>query len=166
MRVLRVEGPGTDPRIAEAIGAAVVAFNGALDIRLRFLAIGIEETVLAAGEPHAAPEAVARSLSSAPFEAVVLLGDPEVAHACAAAADRAGVPVVRVGAGLRSGGAADASRAVDRIARALVALDDAAAEALRGEGFSPSEEPRGDDPAAAGERVVRALTRVRRISPC
>ena len=167
MRVLRVHGPGADLRVADAIGAAVAAFNGALDIRLRFLAIGIEETVLdASATSPDGTAAAARALREAPYEAVVLLGDPEAAHTLSTAAKDVGVPVVRVGAGHRKGRTADAARAADRLALAHVALDAASAAVLREEGFSAPHDPPGDDPAAAGERVVRALTQVRRLKSC
>ena len=153
-------------RTAWLIAASVAAFNGSLDIRLRFLAIGIEETVLDLDDRRGAAERVTRVLADGGFSAVVLAGDAVLAQACATAASRAGVPVVRVGAGERAGDGADASRAADRLAQAHVALDAASAASLAAEGIGAAEDVRSGDLASVGERVVRALSRVRRLSSC
>jgi hypothetical protein len=164
MKVLRVEAPGTDPALAQAIAAAVASFNANLDIRLRFLSIGIEETVVRPADAASAAERVGAELARGGVDAVLLLGDGEAAVAAAAAAVRAQAPLVRPGAGRRSGPAADAARAVDRLANVLIAHDAAALEALREEGLAAAE-TLGRVPAA-GERVVRALTAARRRDPC
>jgi UDP-N-acetylglucosamine 2-epimerase len=179
MKVLRVHAPGTDPVLAGHVTAAVRTFNAELDIRLRFLAIGIEERVLdvqdaagaaeqvgaALGGAQDASEATASGPDGAPApttDAVLLLGGGEAAVAAAATAARARVPVVRVGAGARGEGA-DAARAVDRLAAVRLAHDDLALQALREEGLGEASETVGapGDPAS-GERIVRALSRARR----
>ena len=43
MKLLRILCPGHDPVASTALRDGVVAFNRGLDIRLRFLAIGIED---------------------------------------------------------------------------------------------------------------------------
>lgn len=161
MRVLRIHAPGTDAAVADAITGAVRAFNAALDIRLRFLAIGIEETLAARGAPVGRADTVADALGEAAYDAVVLLGDAEAALVCAGAVERAGVPLVRVGAGARAGREAGAARALDRLARTAVALDEAAAAALGAEGI-PCVGPGAGEAQGPGELVVEALMRIRR----
>jgi hypothetical protein len=171
MKVLRVHAPGADPRLGPSIEAAVRAFNGGLDIRLRFLAIGIEEQVTEAPDAATAAETVGGALgtgASAPgADAVLLLGGGEAAVAAASAAVRARVPVLRVGAGERTGPGADAARAVDRLSAVLLVHAADAAAALRAEDAAAAVEVIGapDDPAI-GERIVRALSRARRRWPC
>src|SRR6185503_5851476 len=75
MRVLRVHAPGTPTAVAEAVGRAAVEFNRGLDIRLRFLSIGIEETVVEVADAADAAERVAAALAERPSDAVVLFGE-------------------------------------------------------------------------------------------
>lgn len=168
MRVLRVHAPGTDARVASGIAAAVRAFNAGLDIRLRFLAIGIEESVLEIADAADAAASVSAAIGAAtagarPTDVVIVLGHGAASVAAATVAARERVPLVRVGAGDRSGAGADADRAADRLAATRLAHDAAGLSALRDEGLADGAEVVGtpDDPAS-GERIVRALYRARR----
>jgi alkyl hydroperoxide reductase subunit AhpF len=165
MRVLRVHAPGTPRGLAERVGRAIVEFNQGLDIRLRFLAIGIEETVIDAESAAAAADGVAAELARRQPDAVVVLGDGPAALAAAACAARAGRAVVRVGAGRRDGALADESRAIDRLAALHLVHGAAAAKALDEEGLTAQRVDVGDaEDAASGERIVRALSRARRAA--
>lgn len=167
MRVVRVHAPGAEEVLAAAVAEAVRAFNGALDIRLRFLAIGIEETVLAVADAASAAEAVGAALESREgrtgADVVLILGDGDAAVAAATVARRAQVPALRVGAGDRPGPDPGAARAVDRICSVLLARGAEAVRTLREEGVTGEIEDVGEpgDPAT-GERIVRALARARR----
>ena len=165
MKVLRILAPGTPPRLADAVRRAVVEFNRGLDIRLRFLSIGIEETVIEAADSAAASDAVTQAMRSTAPDVVVVLGEGAAALAAATAAVRERATLVRVGAGRREGSDADASRAIDRIASVLLHAGPAAAAALDAEGLTAHRIDIGDpgDPAA-GERIVRALARARRAA--
>lgn len=159
MKVLRIHAPGTSRALAERVGSAVADFNRGLDIRLRFLSIGIDESVL--DVPDAATADAAAAAEPRP-DALVLLGDGAAAVAAATCAARAGIAVVRVGAGRRSGADPDAARAVDRLAAVLIVHDAACARALQAEGVSGLVVDVGgeDDPSAAG-RIVEAVSRAR-----
>jgi hypothetical protein len=143
VRLLTVAAPG-GAAARDAVSPALRAWTKGLDIRLRFLNIGIEERVLdlPPGSAEAAGVAVERDLASFRPDVLLLHGGGDAALGAALAAARAGIPVVRSAAGRRDGAAADAERAADRLAAALLAADaparDAlAAEGLRGEPFSP-----------------------------
>ncbi len=166
MRVLRVHAPGTPPAVADAVGRAVVDFNRGLDIRLRFLSIGIEETVVEIGDAAGAAETVSQAAGRLAPDAVVLFGDGPAALAAAAAAARSKAPLVRVGAGRRVGVDADAARAIDRLAALLVVDGAAAAAALAAENLAaPCVEVGGFADAAAADKIVRAVSRARRAGP-
>ena len=166
MKVLRVEAPGASAALTRSIEDAVRAFNAGLDIRLRFLSIGIEETAIAPADAAAAAEQAGLALAKGDVDLVLVLGEGEAALAAAAAAARAQVPLVRVGAGRRTGPHADANRGVDRLAASHLAHDKAALAALAAEGISGAESIGEPSDPAAGERVVRALTTARRRDPC
>jgi UDP-N-acetylglucosamine 2-epimerase len=162
VRLLTVVAPGGGAA-REAVSAALSAWTRGLDIRLRFLNIGIEETVLeldgaaGPGEPAAAALAsVERALRRAAPAAVLLHGRGPAALAAAVSAAKAGVPVVRTGAGARDGPGADEDRAADRLGAVLLAAGPAALEALRAEGLAA--EPFTPDAA------VRAVVRIQRES--
>ena len=169
MRVVRVHAPGADDALAAAVTDAVRAFNAALDIRLRFLSIGIEETVLAVAEAASAAETVDGALTGrggAPgADVVLILGTGEAAVAAATAARRAQVPALRVGAGERGGSdsEAGAGRALDRLCNVLLARGEGPVRVLREEDVPGEIEDVGEpgDPAT-GERIVRAIARARR----
>lgn len=163
MRILRIHAPGTDEGLARALGEAVVAFNRGLDIRLRFLSVGIDEQVVAVEQAAHAAESVGEALRTGGIEMAVLFGDGEAALSAAAAVGRAQSVLVRVGSGVRVGAGADTSRAIDRIAAVRLALGPEAAAALADEGLDPPGENVGaaDDPETAG-RIVKALSRARR----
>ena len=165
MRILRIHAPGTDPALAEAVGDAVRVFNSELDIRLRFLAIGIEEQIVEVGDPAHAAEAVATAVRRHTPEAVVLMGDGETAVAAAASVKRSGSALVRVGAGGRGGPHADAARAVDRLATLLLAHGEEAMTVLETEELTEGRHDVGpaNDPET-GARIVRALCRARRAN--
>jgi UDP-N-acetylglucosamine 2-epimerase len=160
MKVLRVHAPGVPGALAERVGRAVADFNRGLDIRLRFLSIGIDESVIAVEGPGAA-DAVTASMETRP-DVIVVLGDGAEAVAAATSASRAGIAVVRVGAGRRGGTDPDAARAVDRLAAVLLVHDAAAARALASEGAAGLVVDVGaeDDPSAA-VRIVEAVSRAR-----
>ena len=171
MKVVRVHAPGADEAVGRSIESAVRAFNASLDIRLRFLSIGIEERVLRVADAEAAAEQVAAALAASGggpgADVLVLLGGSEAAVAAAAAAARSHVPVLRVGAGERTGRDADAARSVDHMASIAIVHGPACAAALRDEGVAADVEDVGDARGAAlGEHIVRVLSRARRRGPC
>jgi hypothetical protein len=165
MKVLRVHAPGTSTAVADAVGRAAVEFNRGLDIRLRFLSIGIEETVVEVKDAADAAEAVAAAVSERAPDAVVLFGDGAAALAAATSAARGRTALVRVGAGRRVGADADSARAIDRLAALLIVDGPAAAAALDAENLVVPRVDVGDfeDPSA-GEKIVRAVSRARRGS--
>lgn len=165
MKVLRVEAPGTSPGVAASVGRAVAEFNRGLDIRLRFLSIGIEDSVVQASEAASAADAVAAAIAASAPDLVVLFGDGPAALAAAGVAIRSNAMLVRVGAGRRDGESADAARAIDRLAAIHLVHDAAAVAALDAESAPGQRIDIGDaaDPAA-GERIVRALSRARRTA--
>jgi hypothetical protein len=163
MKVLRVHAPGTPQGLADQVGRAVTDFNRGLDIRLRFLSIGVEETVLAVADAAGAAESVDAAIRERTPEVVVLFGGGPAALAAAACAVRERAVLVRAGAGRRDGPDADAARAIDRLATVLLVHGAAAGAALEAEHAPGQRVEVGDagDPAA-GERIVRALSRARR----
>jgi alkyl hydroperoxide reductase subunit AhpF len=165
MRVLRVHAPGTPRGLAERVGRAVVEFNRGLDIRLRFLSIGIEETVIDVESSPAAATAVAASLAECVPDVVVVFGDGPAALAAAVCAARGGAIVVRAGAGRREGPAADEARAIDRLAALHLVHGAECAKVLDDEAVAGQRVDVGDaDDPASGERIVRALSRARRAA--
>jgi len=165
MRVLRIHAPGTPRGLADRVGRAVVDFNRGLDIRLRFLSIGIEETVIEAESAASAADGVAAALRGSNPDLVVVFGDGPAALAAAACAARAQTIVVRAGAGRRDGPAADEARAIDRLSALHLVHDAAGAKVLEEESVPGQRVDVGgaDDPAS-GERIVRALSRARRAA--
>ena len=158
MRILTVVAPGGG-EMRESVSLAVNAWTRGLDIRLRFLNIGLEETVLVLpsgrgpAEPAAAGlEAVEQAISRLRPGAVLLHGGGPAALAAAVTAAKAGVPVVRTGAGRRDGPDGDAERAADRLATVRASADAAALAVLRDEGLDGTE--------GSPEEVVKALVRV------
>lgn len=160
MRLLTVVAPGgaaTRAALSEALGA----WTRGLDIRLRFLDMGVEESVLVLDGPEGprapagpALEAVERVLARDRPTVVVLHGRGPAALAATVTAGKAGIPLVRVGAGLRDGPSADEDRAVDRLATVRLAAGEAGLEALRSEGL-PAE-------PYTPEAAVRAVIRLHR----
>ena len=165
MKVLRVEAPGTQRDLAQSVGRAVSQFNRGLDIRLRFLSIGIEDSVIEVADAAGAADALAVTLGAGAPDLVVLFGDGPAALAAAGVAVRSNALLVRVGAGRRGGIDADTARAIDRLAAIHLVHDAAAAAALDLESAPAQRIDVGDagDPAA-GERIVRALSRARRTA--
>jgi len=165
MKVLRIHAPGTDARLADSLTAAIESFNRSLDIRLRFLAIEIDEDVLVLESPEQAQERVGDAVVAHGASACVVLGGGVVALAAATAAARARCVVLRVGAGERDADDAETSRALDRIAAIRLAHSPQAAGVLEGEGLTSAVEIVGA-PADenVGERIVRVLARVPRTS--
>lgn len=165
MRVLRVHAPGTPRALAERVGRAVSEFNRGLDIRLRFLAIGIDETVLDVSDEAQALEAVAAAAQRLAPDVVVVFGEGPPALAATAAAARTRAVVARAGAGRRDGPEADAARAADRLASLHLVESGEHADALEAEGVPGRRvEVGAADAPDAGERIVRALSRARRGS--
>lgn len=169
MRLLTVVAPGGEARQG-AVSAALAAWNRALDIRLRFLHIGVEEAVLVLvsvpgpGEPAASSLGeVERAIERERPAMVLLHGGGPGALAAAVTSAKAGIPVVRTGAGRREGPHADEERAADRLAAGCLADDGAAMAALRGEGLGERSGETGPpaDPGSA-ERVVKAVIRILR----
>lgn len=163
MKVLRVQAPGTPRELAESVARAVVEFNRGLDIRLRFLSIGIEETVVEVDDAAGSAESVAIAMRETAPDVVVLFGEGAAALAAATIAVRERAVLVRGGAGRRHGPNADADRAIDRLAAVHLVHGAADARNLESEGATGQTIDVGaaGDPAA-GERVVRALSRARR----
>jgi UDP-N-acetylglucosamine 2-epimerase len=163
MRVLRIHAPGTPRGLADRVGRAVADFNRALDIRLRFLSIGIEETVLDVDSAAGAAESVAAALAERAPDVVVVFGDGPAALAAAACAARGRVVLARAGAGRREGPAADEARAIDRLASLHLVHAAECAKILEDEAVAGQRVDVGgaEDPSS-GERIVRALSRARR----
>jgi hypothetical protein len=163
VRVLRIHAPGTPGDLAAGVGRAVVEFNRGLDIRLRFLSIGIEETVIEVADAAGSAESVALAIRTGLPDVVVLFGEGAPALAAATIAVRERAVLVRGGAGRRDGPHADADRAIDRLATVHLVHCAAEARNLESEGCAAQAIDVGaaGDPAA-GERVVRALSRARR----
>lgn len=161
MKVLRVHAPGAPRALTEQVGRAVADFNRGLDIRLRFLSIGIDESVLEI-EAEGADAAIAAATDTRP-DVIVLLGDGAPAVAAATCASRAGIAVVRVGAGRRAGPDPDAARAVDRLAAVLLVHEAECARALKAEGATGLVVDVGpEDGPSAAARIVEAVSRARR----
>ena len=159
MKLLTVTAPG-GAATREAVSGALTAWTKGLDIRLRFLNIGVEEAHLALeetsgpGEPAAAALlAVERAVAKERPGVVLLHGGGPAALAAAVTASKAGLPVVRTAAGRRDGPWGDEERAADRLSAVLLAPDAAALEALRAEGLAG--EP--FEPEAAVRAVVRVV---------
>ncbi|MCK6480620.1 MAG: hypothetical protein L6R43_10855 [Planctomycetes bacterium] len=159
MRILVLAAPGGEEARAAA-AAAVAAWNRALDIRLRFLDLVIEEAAVALGPPEGVPAeghpGAAEALRRERPSVALLHGRGPAALAAAVSAGRAGVPLVRTAAGLRDGPDADADRAADRLAAALLAPSGEALAVLAAEGLAA-------EPFSA-EAAVKALIRLRRES--
>ena len=165
MRVLRIQAPGTSPQLAESVGRAITQFNRGLDIRLRFLSIGSEDTVVDVTDAAGAADAIAAATTDGAPDLVVLFCDGPAAPAAAWVAGRATGSLVRVGAGQRAGADADASRAIDRLAAIHLVHGAAGVAALEAESAHGQRIEVGDAAdAAAGERIVRALSRARRAA--
>ncbi len=160
MKILRVHAPGTDAALAKAIGAAVASFNADLDIRLRFLSIGVDEIVLDVATAEDAAASVGRALASGAADVVVLLGGGEAGLAAAAAVVRAQIPLFRIGAG-RRGSDGGASRGIDHLASCRLALSAADAAVLASEGVDVAETMSGGTTDETGAAIVRAVTRRR-----
>jgi len=158
MRVLRVLAAGADDGLSDVLRAAFRAFNRELDIRLRFLAIGIDERVLTVGDAASSAEGVDGALADFGPEYVVLDGDGAGALAAATTVARHHIPLVRLRAGRRDGEHADAARAVDRIATVLIAHDADCTARLADEGLEGHVAPAGED---VGMTVIRTLRRLR-----
>ena len=148
MRLLTIEAPGGGEE-RRAVSVALGEWTRGLDIRLRFLNIGFEESVLVLdappgpGEPAAsALLAAERALERERPAVVILHGGGPAALAAAVSAAKSGVPLVRTGAGRRDGPAADEERAADRLASVRLAPEDRLAalrdEGLDGEPFTPA----------------------------
>lgn len=164
MKILRVHAPGTDVALAKAIGAAVASFNADLDIRLRFLSIGVDEVVLDVASAENAAAAVGSALAGGAADVVVLLGGGEAGLAAAAAVVRAQVPLFRIGAGRRSGcddGVDGASRGIDHLATCRIALGEADAAVLAAEGLDVAQTVTIGKRDETGAAIVRAVTRRR-----
>ncbi len=136
MKFLRVLCPGHDVAVSAALREAVAAFNRGLDIRLRFLSIGIEDRELVVNDAEHATAAVGGVLDEWRPDAVVLLGDGVSAVAAATITARHPATLARLCAGRRVGPEADAARAVDHLADVLLVVDDASELTLRDEGLS------------------------------
>lgn len=165
MRVLRVHANGASEIFADTLSRAIEQFNRALDIRLRFLSIGIEDHEVRLTSVEDSPVAVADAVEQFRPSLVLLCGSGDDAVAAAATAARLHVPLVRLGAGRRSGTDADSDRAIDRIAAWHLCHDDATRGNLEQEGMTEAAWIVGDvaDPAT-GPRVVDALSRIRRAN--
>ncbi len=158
MRVLRVVAPGAAGPLVALVRDGIVAFNAELDIRLRFLAIVIEERELVVDGVEDAALRCEEAFGAYRPDVVALHGEGPAAVAAATAAVRAGRVLVRVGAGRRDGPDADAARAVDRLAHALVAFGDGPLAALREEGLAGRTValPAPDAPGV-GRDIIKAL---------
>lgn len=165
MRVLRVHAGSASEAVADTLSRAIERFNRALDIRLRFLSIGIEEREVRLDAVEDAPVVVAAAAEEFKPALVLLCGSGEDAVAAAATAARLHLPLVRLGAGRRTDADADSNRAIDRIAAWHLCDDDASRDALTAEGLTQAAWVVGDpaDPEV-GPRVVDALSRIRRAN--
>jgi UDP-N-acetylglucosamine 2-epimerase len=155
LRLLTVVAPGGEDSRA-AVSTALAAWTRGLDIRLRFLNIGVEEEVLALPVPGNALAAVEEALARRRPAVVLLHGGGPAALAAAVSAGKAGVPVVRTAAGLREGASGDEERAADRLSASLLARDGGGLRALAAEGLAAE--------AFTPEAAVRAVIRLQRDS--
>ena len=175
MRLVRVAAPGADADLTDQLGAAFRAFNAGLDIRLRFLSIGIEDRLVEVGDAAEATRTVDGLLAGGDVAAVLLDGTGPAALGAATVTVRRGVALVRLGAGRRDDDP-ESCRAIERLAALLVADPDGLGT-LRSEGMSEQDVARRVVSTAAvaapgngagktwGERVIAAVRRVGRRSP-
>jgi UDP-N-acetylglucosamine 2-epimerase len=163
MKILRVLAPDADPSQVGQVRDAVQAFNRGLDIRLRFLAIVVEDRELQVDEPETAAETVGAALAAYGPSVVLVQGADEAALAAATVAAREDVLLARLGAGSRDGPAADVARAVDHLCGLLIVLDDEASASLASEGLA-DRVLRLEEGPDLGDQVIKALRaeRVRR----
>lgn len=167
MKILRVLAPSAEPELADHVREGVAEFNRGLDIRLRFLAIGVEDSEVVVEEPESAAEIVAEAMAAAQPTVVLVHGDDSAALAAATIAARSDAVIAHVGAGVRSGlqeGAdADTARAIDHVCGLLLAIGPEAVEALAEEGLQERTRPLERGPEL-GHQVIKALRaeRVRR----
>ncbi len=166
MRVALLLAPGAQSETVTRLRDAVRSFNRGLDIRLRFLSIGIDLHELSMDDPAEASQGVDELLLQFDPEAAVLIGDGETAVAAAAAVVRQHRTLVRLGAGRRAGANADAARAVDRLATWRLVDSDEPAAALAREGLT-AQCIRVGDPASDefGRSIIGALRTVRQRAP-
>jgi len=168
MKLLRILCPGHDPAASSALRDGVAAFNRGLDIRLRFLSIGIEDREITVTDGTSAATQVENELDAFAPDAVVLLGHGAAAVSAATLSARRPMVLARLGSGVRDGPSADAARAVDHLSAVLLVLDDACEAALRAEGLGDriARVARPDDSGAAGNsdfgrNVIMALRAAR-----
>lgn len=163
MRVLRVHTEHADPAVTGAVDHAIQRFNRGLDVRLRFLSIGIEDAVVRPGEGVEVAAEIDAALDRHQPEIVLIVGSGAAAPAAATVAARRRVRTVRLGAGNRSGPHADYERATDRVCTWRLCLDRAALSRLEEEGLGADSSVVGDsDSSTMADRVVDALSRIRR----
>jgi UDP-N-acetylglucosamine 2-epimerase len=125
------------------MSAAMERWNRGLDIRLRFLNIGIEETVIqldevaGAGETEASGlEQVEQAIVDLAPNVLLLHGHGPAALAAAVSASKSGVTILRTGAGRRDGEISAIECACDRLASALVVEGEIGHEALLADGLA------------------------------
>jgi UDP-N-acetylglucosamine 2-epimerase len=161
MKLLRLLCPGHDADAATALRDAVMAFDRGLDIRLRFLSIGIRDHELVVTETADVATVVEAELARIRPDAVVLLGSGAACVTAASIAVRSVPVLARLGAGRRDGESADASRAIDHLSTVLFVTDDAAEATLHDEGLGDRVQrvARGDTTADPefGRNVIKAL---------
>lgn len=163
MRILRVLAPDADEALALQVRDAVIAFNRGLDIRLRFLAIVVEDREVRVTDAESAAAVVGEALEGFGPSVVLLHGGGATALAAARVAAATEAVVARLGAGGRDTADADVERALDRVCGLLLALDEASAETLQEEGLG-DRTTRLAGGSELGHQVIKALRaeRVRR----
>ena len=162
MRLLRVLCHDHDPRDADALRSAIGEFNRGLDIRLRFLSIGIEDREVEVDAGDEAAVAVERALEDRPADAVIVLGNGAEAVAATTFAVRCVPVVAHWDAGRREDAAADTRRAVDHLSTLLLVRGDEADAVLRAEGLADRiARVAAPDAPEFGRDVINALRAAR-----
>ncbi len=160
MKILRVLAPDADEALARSVRDAVQSFNRGLDIRLRFLSIGVEDSELRVDDPESAAERVGAQVATDRPSVVLVQGDDTSALAAVTMAARSTAVVVHLCAGVRTGPRADSARAIDRLSGVLLAVGVDALAALEAEGLGARTTPLrpGTD---IGHQVIKALRAAR-----
>lgn len=167
MRILTVTVPGSGAA-RDSVSGALAEWNRGLDIRLRFLNIGIEEARLDLAPAEDPGEAAAAALERVESHIlrerpvlVVLHGGGPAALSTAVSAAKAGVPLLRTASGIRGGEHDGEERGADRLATFRLACGREALAHLVGEGLDEgSSDPGSPGEAGWEEAVARAILRV------
>jgi hypothetical protein len=169
MKILTVTLPGAEGA-RDAVSASLADWNRGIDIRLRFLNIGIEETRLDL-EPGAdigedcavALERVETAIARERPVLILLHGGGAPALSVAVTAAKATVPLFRTSAGMRGGPFDGEERGADRLATVRMAAGSAALAELVEENLGEGSSDPGSPGSPGWEgAVARAVVRILR----